>query len=713
MILGCGADAIIGRDLEELEGLVRENPIPREPGRALAIDLLTSRKAEVLTLIPSEDSPSTGFYAFLRQTRKRFFQTYLDVLRKAIETGDTTDFLGNETFQSYSHAMNGFELREVLQVPAAVKAGLRDALSDMVTNGGADGRAAFEAILLLGDLLDQAEIIRAQAFVQTRDETITFFHDRQQDIDRFPSSLASTLDLDTLMGSAMKKCMELVGVQRCAYFTRDLMTNQLHMIAANFDHERVFGDGTVTLDAALANTLVQDRKPVVVEGYRRSLPGITALMKRMKTKVVLLVPLMVRERNVGVMLADNVDRPQMFTPAAVNTALRFSNRVAAAMENARLHGSEQQKIKETMALLEVSRLVGSTLDIDVLLSRLVQIAVDICGVGKCTVYVCMDEENRFYPAASFGTFDDSDWETSLGFGVQPDDLEPRHAESLFVEHKPVISEPGVSPFIPPDRIEDTGTRSVVLVPIFTRERLLWIVVLFHPKHPDEHEPDELNLVAAIAGQAAVALENASLYEDLEMSYFSTVKALARAIEVKDPYTHGHSERVTEYAMAIARQLGLSERDKKNIKYAAALHDIGKIGIARRVLDKPGALTEEEFTHIKTHPQLGESIMEPVGFLKSPREIILHHHERYDGAGYPDGLEGEGIDTGSRILAVADAFEAMMSDRPYREALPLEEAVAELEKNSGSQFDPDVVIAFLEVLRQGNLSRSSRPSRLDV
>jgi len=217
----------------------------------------------------------------------------------------------------------------------------------------------------------------------------------------------------------------------------------------------------------------------------------------------------------------------------------------------------------------------------------------------------------------------------------------------------------------------------------------------------------------IAGQAAVALENASLYEDLEMSYFSTVKALARAIEVKDPYTHGHSERVTEYAMAIARQLGLSERDKKNIKYAAALHDIGKIGIARRVLDKPGALTEEEFTHIKTHPQLGESIMEPVGFLKSPREIILHHHERYDGAGYPDGLEGEGIDTGSRILAVADAFEAMMSDRPYREALPLEEAVAELEKNSGSQFDPDVVIAFLEVLRQGNLSRSSRPSRLDV
>jgi HD-GYP domain-containing protein (c-di-GMP phosphodiesterase class II) len=679
----------------------------REEGRRLVIDVLSRKRAEIIAIISDGEMPSTPFFAFLRQTKKRFFATYIDALKKTIDTGDTTDFLGNETFQSYSHAKNGFDLREVLQVPTAVKTAINEILLEMVEAGQADGSAALAAAVLIDELLGQAETIRSQAFTQTRDETIAFFHDRQADIDNFPSNLASTLDLNTLLRSAMKKCIELVGVRRCAFFSRDLMTNQLHVIAANFEHERTFGDGPIILDEVLLNKLVHELRPVVIEGYRRSMPLITASMKRMKTKVVLLVPLVVRSRNVGVMLLDKAESPQMFTPEVVDLAVRFANRVAASMENARLHGSEQQKLKETIALLEFTRLVSSTLDIDVLLSRLAQIAADICGVVKCSVYVCMDEDNRFYPAVTYSSVPDTEWETSLGFGVLPEDLEPDHFEALFESHSVVISDPASSPFIPVERVDDSWTRSVVLVPVYTRERLLGIVVLYHPKEPDELEPDELNLVAAIAAQAAFALDNASLYENLEMSYFSTVKALARAIEVKDPYTYGHSDRVTEYAIAIARRLGLSEREKNNIKYAAALHDIGKIGIARKILDKPGGLTQEEFNHIKTHPQLGDSIIEPIPFLQGPRRIILHHHERFDGKGYPEGLAGDEIDLEARILSVADAFEAMMSDRPYRKALPLDRAVRELRNNSGSQFDPVVVEAFLDVLKGGELARVSR------
>ena len=394
----------------------------------------------------------------------------------------------------------------------------------------------------------------------------------------------------------------------------------------------------------------------------------------------------------------------MFTQEIVNLAVRFSNKVAAAMENARLHGSEQQKLKETMALMEVARLVTSTLDIDVLLSRLVQITADVCEVGKCSVYIYVTESGRFYPTATFGVLPDSDWEMELGEGVQPADLTDEDVESLF-NHQVAICEPQLSPFIPRGRIEDTLTRSVVLVPIFSRENLLGMVVLFSSKEGDEFESDDLNMVTGIAGQAAVALENASLYEDLEMSYFSTVKALARAIEVKDPYTYGHSERVTDYAMAIARKLELSEWECRNVKYAAALHDIGKIGIARKILNKPGALSEEEFVHVKTHPQLGDSIIEPVTFLQAPREIILHHHERFDGKGYPDGLAGEQIPLGARILAVADSFEAMMSDRPYRKALPVAEAVRELELNAGRQFDPVVVKAFMAAVAEEELTNT--------
>jgi HD-GYP domain-containing protein (c-di-GMP phosphodiesterase class II) len=178
-----------------------------------------------------------------------------------------------------------------------------------------------------------------------------------------------------------------------------------------------------------------------------------------------------------------------------------------------------------------------------------------------------------------------------------------------------------------------------------------------------------------------------------------VKALAKAIEVKDPYTHGHSERVTEYALMIADAMRLDERERQKLKYAATLHDIGKIGIAGRVLNKPGDLTDEEYTHVKTHPLLGESIVEPVEFLQGPRPIILHHHERFDGRGYPGGLKGTDIPLCARILSVADAFEAMRSDRPYRRAMPLNNAVEELKRNAGTQFDPRVVEVFLGILER--------------
>ncbi|HEY5494820.1 MAG TPA: HD domain-containing phosphohydrolase [Candidatus Anoxymicrobiaceae bacterium] len=665
-------------------------------GRKLALDVLTRKRPEVLARIPEDETPSSSFYAFSKQTRRKYFNAYLDSLKGAVADDDTTDFLGNETFQSYSHAKNGYALKDVLCVPGVIKKTLLLVVKDMVDDGETTPGSAFQCAILFNDVLGQAETIRAQSFTQTRDEIIKFFHAYQEDIDRFPSNLAATLDFSTLMLSSIKKCIELVDAGRCAFITRDLLSNQLHVEASNFDHQRMFGDGPFKLDEVLVKQLVHERKPVVVEGYPRSMPVMSSIMKKMKTKVVLIAPLMVRDRNVGLMMIDNVERPHMFTPETVNLAVRFANKVSAAMENARLHGSEQQKLKETMALLEVARLVTGTLDIDVLITRLVQITADVCEVGKCSAYIYVNDSGRFYPMATFGVFPDSDWEMGLGEGVQPADLTDEDSEALF-GHQVAISDPHLSPLIPAERIDDTGTRSILLVPVYTRENLMGMMVLYFGKERDELENEDLNMVTGIAGQAAVALENASLYEDLEMSYFSTVKALARAIEVKDPYTYGHSERVTEYAMAIAGKMTLSEWDLRNIKYAAALHDIGKIGIARKILNKPGALSEEEFIHVKTHPRLGDSIIEPVSFLQAPREIILHHHERFDGRGYPDGLAGEDIPLGARILAVADSYEAMMSDRPYRKALPVSEAVKEIEMNAGTQFDPVVVKAFMRAV----------------
>ena len=670
-----------------------------DEGKAQLLEALDRRREEILSRIDERDTPSSAFYAFMNMTRRKYLENYLELLREAIETGDSTDLLGNETFQSYSHAKNGFSLKEVLSIPSVVERSLVGVLAEMAASGDADAGAALEAVVLAGDVLGQAGTIRAESFTQTRDEVVRFYHSYQAEIDRFPSNLAATLDFSTLMLAAVKKCRDLTGAERCAFFTRNLLTNDLRLESSSFDDGGMFGEEDMRLDRAVNHRLVQEGATVLVEGYPRDLPLVSALMKRLRTKHIVLVPLMVRDRNVGVMMLDNVENPQMFTPETVNLAERFARKVAAAMENARLHGSEQQKLKETIALLEVSRLVTSTLDIDVLLSRLVQITADVCEVRKCTAYIFLEESGRFFPTATFGTYPESEWETLLSSGVMPEELVAEDAEALS-RGEPAITDAHLSPFIPLERLEETGVKTVLLVPVNSRDRLLGMMVLFYETDREDVEKEDLNMASAIAGQAAVAMDNASLYEDLEMSYFSTVKALARAIEVKDPYTYGHSERVTDYAMVIARKMELPEWETRNIKYAAALHDIGKLGIAGSILNKPGALTEEEFQHIKTHPQMGDSIMAPVSFLAGPRGIILHHHERYDGLGYPAGLKGEEIPLGARILSVADSFEAMMSDRPYRKALDLRDAVREIEVNAGSQFDPEVVRVFVEAVLEG-------------
>lgn len=182
---------------------------------------------------------------------------------------------------------------------------------------------------------------------------------------------------------------------------------------------------------------------------------------------------------------------------------------------------------------------------------------------------------------------------------------------------------------------------------------------------------------------------------LRQSCLDILTALATTLEAKDPYTHGHSERVTQYAVKIAKSLGLSGDVIEVIEYAAMLHDIGKIAVSDIILQKPDKLTLQEWGEIKKHPVVGSDILGKLALLRSEQPIVLHHHERYDGNGYPEGLKREKIPIGARILAVADSFDAMTANRPYRNALTIEQAQKELMSCKGSQFDPQIVQVFLK------------------
>ena len=201
----------------------------------------------------------------------------------------------------------------------------------------------------------------------------------------------------------------------------------------------------------------------------------------------------------------------------------------------------------------------------------------------------------------------------------------------------------------------------------------------------------------------LARQSFELYTKMRKMYLDTIRTLAATIDAKDPYTLGHSERVSNLAVDLARKLDFAETDIEYLEYAAILHDIGKIGIADSILGKKEKLTAEEYEKIKEHPIIGANIIDSIEFLKKCSKMVLHHHERYDGTGYPQGLKGESIPETSRLLAVIDAFDAMNSNRPYRKKLSPEDILQELKEESGKQFDPVMVKAFLSLLQEKRIS----------
>jgi len=236
-------------------------------------------------------------------------------------------------------------------------------------------------------------------------------------------------------------------------------------------------------------------------------------------------------------------------------------------------------------------------------------------------------------------------------------------------------------------------RCEMVAPLMGPYGAVGVLAAESPK-PGAFNQTSLELFATFAHQIAAALENARLNEANRRNFYQTIRALAQALEMRDSYTRGHSERVRTYSLRIAAGLEMSPTDLECLEQAALLHDIGKIGVRDSVLLKKGRLDLEERAAIERHPVIGDSILHPVGFLREALEAVLHHHEHWDGTGYPDGLAGVRIPLVARVIAVADAYDAMTSDRPYRAALTHEEAAREVERGAGRQFDPTVVRAFL-------------------
>jgi HD-GYP domain-containing protein (c-di-GMP phosphodiesterase class II) len=244
---------------------------------------------------------------------------------------------------------------------------------------------------------------------------------------------------------------------------------------------------------------------------------------------------------------------------------------------------------------------------------------------------------------------------------------------------------------------DEEIRNLVAIPIYVEDEFSGVVLCANNESGFEDHDEEVLL--AMGDHAGAVLENTRLHGALRNSYVATVRMLAEALEAKDPFLRGHSEEVSGYVAAVAERLDLPRRRREEVVFGSLLHDVGKIGISERILLKPAGLTPEERSVIQLHPRIGYRLVQQVPSLKPIAHAILHHHERYDGGGYPGRLTGEEIPLEARIICVADSFSAMTAERPYKGRMSLEEACEELERCAGTQFDPEIVRIFVEEVRK--------------
>lgn len=363
-----------------------------------------------------------------------------------------------------------------------------------------------------------------------------------------------------------------------------------------------------------------------------------------------------------------------------------------------------KKVLELATLYEMSRLLGSTLELEPLLDSVLDSATRIFD-AEAGYVALRDKESGELKLAAYRGIE----------GSVPDESEIRSsiAEWVVREGRPLVFNPTKGGHEPVRADSITGSTSALCVPMVSSEGPIGALTVGSKDRSVRFGSDDVRLLSTVANHATIAIGNIELFSSLQEAYLATVRSLAAAVDAKDSFTRGHSDAVAVYAMALAEKLDLSTDQKRTLEMAAYLHDIGKIGVKESILLKPGKLDAEEMGQMRHHPLIGASILKPVVFPWPVAPIIRHHHEHWDGSGYPAGLKGEEIPLLARILTVADAYEAMTADRPYRKGRSKQDAVEELRRCAGTHFDPNLVEVFVEALEEIEPSAELESGRSEV
>ncbi|MFH1783498.1 MAG: HD domain-containing phosphohydrolase [bacterium] len=408
------------------------------------------------------------------------------------------------------------------------------------------------------------------------------------------------------------------------------------------------------------------------------------------------IPLIMEHRLIGIIVLNRKISGDIYTNDDLELLSTLGKQSAMSINNALSYHSLQVRTEQLEALSSAGQLIASSLNLKTILSTLLNQIRDVMEAEIISILL-LDEKTQELEIATSHGLDPKVAESSrIRLGERISGWVALHNEHLYVKNIEM------DPRFRRVSQEKYYTSSLISVPLSVKNKVIGVINVNNKKNKEIFTPYDLELLKGLASETAVAIENARLYEDLRNSYMNNLQSLAYALDAKDPYTQGHVFRVGDYATHMGERLGMDRDEIENLETAAHMHDIGKIGISDLILHKPGKLTEEEYKKIKEHPEISEQIVSPIGLPHDVLSFIRHHHERIDGKGYPDGLKGENIPVGARILGIADAYDAMRSNRPYRKALSEEKAKEELRKCSNTQFDKKITDVFLKYLEEVQL-----------
>jgi len=520
-------------------------------------------------------------------------------------------------------------------------------------------------------------------------------------------STSGLLDSEKLLNRVFLQVTDLFPLDNFMVVLNEEDTQEVH-IAAAMEENRVLAewiDQRLPLkECGLIGWVISEQKPLLIRDIKTNhLPAKPIVFSR-AVRSWLGVPLVTHGQTIGAISVQSF-QPNVYNEHHSRLLESMATQIATALDNARLIEQTQSRMQRLAALHDIDLVINSSLDLRVTLNILLDQVIEKLGVTAAAVMLLNPQTQKLEYSAGrgFKTRNIENYSLRLGEGISGQAAMERHlVQALNLSD---LDENSAYPSL----LSEEGFLSYYSVPLIAKGQVKGVLDIFNR---DILTPDQewINFLETLAGQAAIAIDNTSLLEDLHRSnieltlaYDTTLEGWSRALDLRDKETEGHTQRVVDITLKIAHAMGVGDNELIHIRRGALLHDIGKMGIPDEILFKPGPLSPEEWVIMRRHPVLAHNLLSPINHLRQALDIPYCHHEKWDGTGYPRGLKGDQIPLPARIFAVVDVWDALTSDRPYRKAWPAGKALEYITEQKGTHFDPKVVDLF-QIMIKNELNR---------